>query len=67
MDAMRFGTNVKQIREVLGLSQRQVAERADTTGATISRIEAGLVSPSMDSACKIADALGVSLDRLLRV
>ncbi len=40
-----WGGRIRQRREALGLSQRELAERCDVTQQTISRIEMGAVLP----------------------
>jgi transcriptional regulator with XRE-family HTH domain len=40
-----WGGRIRQRREALGISQRELAERCDVTQQTISRIEMGAVLP----------------------
>ena len=56
---------IRELRQKLGLSTRTLAERVDTTGATISRFETGKQSLSQAWLQKIAAALGVSAADLL--
>ena len=52
-------------RETQGLSVRQLARFADTTAATISRIERGqIANPAPALQVRIARALRLPLDRL---
>lgn len=44
------------------ISQRQLAKKAKTTQAVISRIENMNVSPSVDLLARIADSLGKKLE-----
>jgi transcriptional regulator with XRE-family HTH domain len=44
-----------------GLTQQQLADRARTSQAAISRIERGLVSPSVDTLANLLDLLGEEL------
>lgn len=56
---------IKQLRAEAGLSQAELAERVGGTDARqISRYEHGRVTPSLDVAVRIAEALDVSLDYL---
>lgn len=58
------GTNkcrVKYYRTYLGLSQRELARRADTAASTISEIETGDRLPNVVLAIKIARALGTAV------
>jgi transcriptional regulator with XRE-family HTH domain len=61
-----LGTVVRQYRERAGLTQAQLAERAGLADATISRVERGRLHPSADLIGKLASALGVTVDDLLR-
>ncbi len=52
-------------RKERGLTQRKVADLAGTTLATIWNIEHGRNNPTMDTAGKIARALGVMVDQII--
>lgn len=57
--------NVFALRAALsaiGLSQRQLALRLGVGENYVSRLAAGRGTPSWETACRIADAAGVSLD-----
>ena len=59
--------NIKKLRKQRGLSQDKLSKLADISHNTISKIESGAIqSPTMDTASKIAKALGVSLDDLIK-
>ena len=59
--------NIKKHRKKKGLSQDKLSRLADISHATIIKIESGgIQSPTMDTAQKIAKALGVSLDDLMK-
>jgi transcriptional regulator with XRE-family HTH domain len=49
---------VRSTRQRLGLSQRRLALRADTTQAAVSRIERGLVSPTFTTLRELMLAMG---------
>jgi transcriptional regulator with XRE-family HTH domain len=49
---------VRSTRERLGLSQRQLALRAGTTQAAISRIERGIVSPTFTTLRELMVSMG---------
>lgn len=57
--------NIRQIRVMLGITQATLAEKAGITRAAMSQIEGGERIPSLASFVAIAEALGVSLDRLV--
>ncbi len=59
-----IGDVVRKLRDRLGWSQNKLAREVDTAQQTINRIEAGKQKPGWDLACRLADALGVSLDTL---
>lgn len=59
--------NIKKYRKEKGLSQDKLARLADIAHATIIKIESGgIQSPTMDTAQKIAKALGVGLEDLTK-
>lgn len=55
------GQRLKLVREHAGLSQRELARRADLTNGTLSNIEQSKVSPSIVSLEKILSAIPMSL------
>jgi transcriptional regulator with XRE-family HTH domain len=59
--------NIKKYRKEKGLSQDKLSRLADVAHATIIKIESGgIQSPTIDTVQKIAKALGVSVDILLK-
>ncbi|UTF61945.1 helix-turn-helix domain-containing protein [Gilvimarinus sp. DA14] len=52
---------LKAVREANGLSQRELAKRAGVTNSSISMIEQGQVSPSVQSLEKVLAGLPMSL------
>ena len=59
--------NMKKYRQKLGISQDTLSKRANLAFHTIAKIEAGSTpNPTIDTVKKIADALGVSLDDLMK-
>lgn len=54
-----IGERIKEIRTELGLTARDLAEKANVTPGYISQIERDLIRPSMNVLMKIADVLGV--------
>jgi transcriptional regulator with XRE-family HTH domain len=55
------GDLVRELRLRRTMSQRELAELAGTRQAAISRIERGLVSPSVDTLERIVAAMGERL------
>ena len=58
---MDAGALVRDVRRRHGLTQRQLAARARTSQAAISRIERGLVSPSVETLARLLDLMGEEL------
>lgn len=62
-----IGENIKKYRKNLGISQDTLSKKANLAFHTIAKIEAGAtLNPTIETVKKIADALGVSLDDLMR-
>jgi DNA-binding XRE family transcriptional regulator len=59
-----FGVRLKQLRAQRGLTIEQLARAADLTLNAVARIERGERQPSWQTACKLADALRVSVAEL---
>ncbi|PWC42842.1 MULTISPECIES: cupin domain-containing protein [unclassified Azospirillum] len=55
------GARLKQVRELNGLSQRQLAQRAGVTNGTISLIEQNRCSPSISSMRKVLQGIPMTL------
>ncbi len=64
--AYELGRQVRELRESNGLSQRQLAERMQTTQSVIARLESGGTKPSLTTLERVAAALGTSVDIRLR-
>jgi transcriptional regulator with XRE-family HTH domain len=59
---MESGSFVRSLRERHRLSQRELAWRAGTTQQAISRVERGVVSPSVEMLARLAAACGEELE-----
>lgn len=57
----RLGQRIKQLREVKGMSQKDLAYSADLDRSYIAGVEAGSRNVSIVNVEKIANALNVSL------
>lgn len=62
--ADHFGAAVRRHRELLRLSQEELAARADMDRTYVSGVERGVRNPSLDVMQRIATALGADLDVL---
>lgn len=58
---MSIGRLLREARERHGTTQAQLAARARTSQAAISRIERGVVSPTLATATELFDLLGEEL------
>ena len=63
---MGIGDRLAQLRQDRRLTQAALAELADLSREYVLRIEAGLHDPTLSNAARLAQALGVSLDDLLK-
>ena len=63
---LRFGENARALRREKHLSQEELSEMVFTTQKYISCIETGRAHPSLEVCLRIADALHVSIDTLLK-
>ena len=59
-----FGTSVKDRRNILGISQEELAERADLHRTYVSDIERGIRNLSLESIERLAHALETSIPAL---
>jgi transcriptional regulator with XRE-family HTH domain len=62
-----LGAAIRQAREDAGLTQAQLAVRADLAIGTLTRLEAGTTDPSWSSLRSLREALGISLTVLGRL
>lgn len=56
---------VREARKRVGLTQRELAERAGTTQSAIARIETGRSTPSFDAVLRLLRLCGLDLDVML--
>ncbi len=56
-----IGVHLKAVRQMFGLSQRELAKRAGVTNGLISLIEQNRVSPSVSSLKKVLDGIPMTL------
>src|SRR5437763_12109416 len=65
-DIGSFAGRLRELREGIGLTQAQLAERAGLHISAITRFEQGLREPSLATAAELATALNVKVDDLLK-
>lgn len=64
---MNLANNIKKYRKQKGLSQDKLAKLANVTHTTLVKIESGINdNPTIKTSKKIADALSISLDELVK-
>ena len=62
----RIGIHIKDMRDIKGISQERLAEKTGLSAKYISHIETAAKKASLESIVKIADALDITVDRLLK-
>jgi transcriptional regulator with XRE-family HTH domain len=61
-----FAKNLRRLRQSKGLSQEELAHRADLDRGYISSLERSVYSPSIDVVDRLSTALGVEAADLLK-
>ena len=61
------GARVKALRDSMGLSLRELAERSGVSAPMLSQVERGETSPTLAVAGRIASGLDLTLSQLLRL
>lgn len=62
MDKNELGKIIKQRRNLLKITQKDLAEISGVTLRKLSDIENGIANPSLNTLVKVMDALGLLLD-----
>jgi transcriptional regulator with XRE-family HTH domain len=63
----KIGENIKRLRQEKGLSQDKLSKLADISLNTVVKIELGVnPNPTLETIQKLAQSLGVSIDKLVR-
>jgi transcriptional regulator with XRE-family HTH domain len=63
----KIGENIKKYRKKLGISQDTLSKKAGLAFHTVAKIETGATSnPTIDTIKKIASALGIGIDDLIK-
>jgi len=65
--AATVGARIKALREAMGFSLRDLAERSGVSAPMLSQVERGETSPTLAIAEKIATGLELTLSQLLRL
>ena len=62
-----IGENIKRVRNKLGLTQDDLVRKSGVKHTTLTKIESNVViKPSVQTVAKIAKALGVPMEDLLK-
>ena len=65
MDYVALGKSINKFRHIADLTQEDVAEECECSTSHITQIENAKVIPSLDMLIKIANALHVTIDKLV--
>jgi transcriptional regulator with XRE-family HTH domain len=57
-----LGSRIRQARKIAGLTQEQLAEKADINRVTVAVLESGKNAPSAETLWRIAQATGQTVD-----
>ncbi|MCZ8023209.1 MAG: helix-turn-helix transcriptional regulator [Cytophagales bacterium] len=63
---MTFGQRITYARKQIKMTQADLGKAVGTSGDIIGKYERDEIKPSIDTAAKIADALNVTLDFLVK-
>jgi len=66
LPSQRLSARLKSLRRAQHLSQEQLAERAGLHRNFVSLMERGLNQPTVDTLFRLANALGIPADELVR-
>ena len=61
-----FGSLITTRRKKLGISQEELASRADLDRTYISGLERGVRNPSLTAIAKVAVGLGIAVEKLVK-
>ena len=62
-----IGDKIKKIRNKQGITQDELARRADLPYTTLTKIESNVITkPTIQTVVKIAKGLGITIDVLLK-
>jgi transcriptional regulator with XRE-family HTH domain len=65
LSIMKIGHKIAELRKEKGISRDELGKLVGTSGAVIGRYERDEITPSVEIASKMAEALEVSLDYLV--
>lgn len=62
---INYGEALRYQREIMGISQFELAKKINTSHQNINRWEKGEVLPNIDFCVQLADFYGITLDELI--
>ncbi|MCK5044132.1 helix-turn-helix transcriptional regulator [Candidatus Parcubacteria bacterium] len=65
-EAKKLGKNLKRIRTGKSISQGDIARLLSVSRSFVSNVENGKTNPTLSTITKLANAVGVSSDELLK-
>ncbi len=65
-ESIRLGQNLKRIRTEKGITQGDIVRALGFSRSFVSNIENGKTNPTLATIAKLAKAIGVSTDELLK-
>ena len=63
--SLEIGLKIQSLRKNANITQEELAEKCNVSWRTISNLERGVVMPSLQVICDIAQCFDVSIDKLL--
>jgi transcriptional regulator with XRE-family HTH domain len=63
---VKFGIHLANKRKEQGLTQSDLAYNSEMERSNIARLESGAISPSVHTIYKIAKALGITMEELMK-
>jgi len=65
-EAEKIGNNLKRIRTEKGITQGDIAKSLGVSRGFVSNLENGKTNPTLATITKLATAIGVTTDQLLK-
>lgn len=63
---MNIGNKIKKYREVNKMTQKDIAEILKVAPGTISKYEAGMIEPNIESLKRLAETFNITVDELIK-
>ena len=62
---MSIGNKIKEYRETIKMTQKDVAEILEVEPATISKYESGIIEPNIESLKRLSETFNITVDELI--